>query len=219
MEDTLPEEDPSSRGVASDVFVDRLSAWCLRRITVEASPSQSNPALSLYTDTHFFSLNTFLCEDSDADLYSEWYCEENDHQQLITGWIPPILVSVWQNMIMPNALYYLVQASASCASLSQLERYIAHLFFLWDVLNIYLGGMLGGSVLYKINSAVKRPADLMHWIGLALPASSNLFVNYVCLRAFFLVPYQLLVPHPGIWFYIFRYLSLRYLTGFCPLAV
>ena len=216
MENAPAEEDPSSSGVAPDVSTDCLSPWCLCWITLKAGPSQSNP--SLYTDMHSCSLNTFLCEDSDADIYSEWYCEENSHRQFITGWIPPILVSVWQNMIMPNALYYLVQASASCASLSQLERYIAHLFFLWDVLNIFLGGMLGGSVLYKINSAVKHPAELMHWIGLALPASSNFFVNYVCLRAFFLVPYQLLVPHPGIWFYIFRYLS-RASHSFCPLAV
>lgn len=103
---------------------------------------------------------------------------------------------------MPNALYYLVQASCGCDSLSQLERRIAHLFFYWDTGNIFLGAMLGGSVFYNINDAVKRPQDLVELLGMAVPASSNFFVNYVTLRAFFLLPYRLLLPHPGIWYYV-----------------
>jgi len=149
-------------------------------------------------------LDYYFCENEESDHYWDWYCSHRLYQRMLTGWLPPILVSLWQNMIMPNGLYYLVQATARCASFSQLEMSIADKFFLWDVLNIYLGGMLGGSILNHIDAIVKKPADAVHIIGKALPVSSNFFVNYVTLRAFFLAPLQLLIPHGGVWQFLLR---------------
>ena len=39
-------------------------------------------------------------------LYSQWYCERNSlAQKLITSVLPTILLVLWQNLVMPNALY------------------------------------------------------------------------------------------------------------------
>eukprot|EP00210_Caulerpa_lentillifera_P005734 g5482.t1 len=147
-------------------------------------------------------LSEFLCAHPENCMHWKQYCDEPSYHNLITAWLPALIVSIWQNIMMPNGLYYLVQASCGCTSLSRFERRIGHLFFLWNAGNIFLGAMLGGSVLYNINDAVKKPQNLMELLGTAVPASSNFFVNYMTLRAFFLLPYSLLVPHPGIWYYL-----------------
>jgi hypothetical protein len=39
-------------------------------------------------------------------LYSQWYCERDSlGQKLITSVLPTILLVLWQNLVMPNALY------------------------------------------------------------------------------------------------------------------
>lgn len=94
---------------------------------------------------------------------------------------------------------------ASCISLSSLDQDVAGLFFLWDVLNIFVGGMLGGTILSKISAIVQGSEGIVEILGTAVPASSNFFISYIVLRAFFLVPYQLMLPHPGVWHYLIRY--------------
>ncbi|GMH42492.1 hypothetical protein BSKO_10411 [Bryopsis sp. KO-2023] len=154
-------------------------------------------------------LSEVLC-DPDGDSYvGEGYCKDTGRlwspQKLITGWLPPVLVSLWQNMVMPNLLYMLVQMQASCISLSQLDQEIASLFFYWDVINIFTGGMVGGTILSKLDVIVNGGESITQLLGEALPTSSNFFINYVVLRAFFLVPYQLMLPHPGVWQYLLRF--------------
>ncbi len=39
-------------------------------------------------------------------LYSEWYCQRRSlGRSIITSILPTILLMLWQNLIMPNALY------------------------------------------------------------------------------------------------------------------
>lgn len=39
-------------------------------------------------------------------LYSEWYCQRKSlGRSIITSILPTILLMLWQNLIMPNALY------------------------------------------------------------------------------------------------------------------
>lgn len=64
-------------------------------------------------------INDFLCSDTQSGWYWESYCattvDENGTDKhsmirvLATGWLPPIMVAIWQNVIMPKSLYYLAQ--------------------------------------------------------------------------------------------------------------
>jgi len=39
-------------------------------------------------------------------LYSQWYCQHvSPGRSIITSIVPTILLMLWQNLIMPNALY------------------------------------------------------------------------------------------------------------------
>lgn len=50
----------------------------------------------------------------------------------------------------------------------------------------------------------QNSSDILRILGASVPASANFFVNYVTLRAFFLVPCQFLAPHPGIWLWALK---------------
>lgn len=60
-------------------------------------------------------LNDFLCSDFEADWYWPAYCRTdgtsgtNRLRSLVTGWLPSIVVAIWQNVVMPKTLYYLLQ--------------------------------------------------------------------------------------------------------------
>jgi Calcium-dependent channel, 7TM region, putative phosphate len=48
-----------------------------------------------------------------------------------------------------------------------------------DVFNVFLGAMLGGSVLSELSTYVNYPAEIWKTLASAIPASSNFFINYV----------------------------------------
>lgn len=116
-----------------------------------------------------------------------------------------------------HKLFYCNQMQASCISLSAIDREIAGLFFLWDVLNIFVGGMLGGTIFSRLTDMVKGTVSIVEVLGRAVPASSNFFISYVVLRAFFLVPYQLMLPHPGVWQYLIRWEHRKFILS-CELG-
>ncbi|CAD7699105.1 unnamed protein product [Ostreobium quekettii] len=159
--------------------------------------------------------NSYLCQTGkDGSLpHDQWYCRHDTGLgTYLSGWLPPVLVAFWQTTVLPLGFYYLLQVQGSCISLSELDRKIAGLFFHWDVWNIFMGGMLGGTVLQELGKAAKNTGDIPIMIGTAMPLSSNFFINYIVMRAFFLMPYQLLFPHPNWWNFLMK------LGGHCGCA-
>ena len=67
-------------------------------------------------------------------------------------------------------------------SLSGLDKRCADLFFYWDVFNVFLGAMLGGSIVAELPTYIKDPSTIWSTLGSTIPASSNFFVNYVAVR-------------------------------------
>ena len=51
-------------------------------------------------------------------------------KKLIIGWLPPILLTVWQIVVM-RVLYYIACAEGRSVSLSQIDRRIGSLYFYW----------------------------------------------------------------------------------------
>jgi len=159
--------------------------------------------------------NSYLCQQDkdDTPRRDQWYCgHDTGLGTYLSGWLPPILVAFWQTTVLPLGFYYLLQVQGSCVSLSELDREIAGLFFHWDVWNIFMGGMLGGTVLMELGKAATKTGDIPKMIGTAMPLSSNFFINYIVMRAFFLMPYQLLFPHPNWWNFLMK------LGGHCGCA-
>lgn len=76
----------------------------------------------------------------------------------------------------------IAQQQGGSPSLSSLDRRIGLIFFIWDVFNVFLGAMLGGSIFSQLGVLIKDPGSIAKAIGGALTTSSNFFINYIILQ-------------------------------------
>lgn len=150
-------------------------------------------------------LTQVLCGTTSTAAQYDFFCSVNGFgRRLLTQLAPAILVILWQNAVMPLTLYSISLAEGTQKSLSDLDCRILLLFFYWDVFNIFFGGMIGGSITQQLNQFINNPQGITTQLGTAMPSSSNFFINYLALRSFGLVPFRLILPHGGIWRFIFK---------------
>ncbi|KAK9804567.1 hypothetical protein WJX73_000229 [Symbiochloris irregularis] len=123
-------------------------------------------------------LTVGVCGNVDGKFYSAWWCKQNNTARaIVTAILPSILLTVWQTVVMPLVLYRCVLAEGRWPSFSSVDRRIAALFFVWDVFNVFIGAMLGGSIFSQLDNMINDPGSIPRLIGTALPASSNFFIK------------------------------------------
>eukprot|EP00889_Picochlorum_renovo_P004507 jgi/Picre1/31537/NNA_006889.t1 len=99
----------------------------------------------------FAQLTIAVCGNPDDDnaFTDSWYCSDdpwaNFFRNLVTSLAPTLLLSIYHMCILPVLVYYAAQAEGQHFSLSGLDRRCCSLFYYWDVFNVFLGAMLGGS--------------------------------------------------------------------------
>lgn len=58
----------------------------------------------------------------------DWYCDgplASTLSKLITGWLPGLLLALWQGLVLPLVMLLLTQAGGTCFSLSQVDQQVA----------------------------------------------------------------------------------------------
>ena len=155
-------------------------------------------------------LNQLFCTPT-TPVYWEWYCETDSMigillKRLVTGWLPSLLITIWQNVIVTRVFYMVALVECVAYSLSGVDRRISSLYFYWGFFNIFLGSVLSGSLFTLIGQAVTltNVRAILEVVGQGITNSSTFLTNYVLLRALFLVPFKLFFPHPGILNYVLR---------------
>jgi hypothetical protein len=133
-----------------------------------------------------------------------WYCTTSSpvgafFRSVVTGWLPALLLNLWLVLVLPRLVYLIVQSEGSSFSLSQLERRIGAVFFYWDVFNVFLQGIVGSAFFQQLTAIVYDPRNLPNILGVSLPDSSNFFIQFIAMRALFLVWLRMCVPHGGVW--------------------
>jgi len=132
----------------------------------------------------------------------QWFCSDDRWavflRNILTSIAPSILLSIYHLVVLPVLVYYAAQAEGRCFSLSQLDRRCADLFFYWDVFNVFLGAMLGGSILSELPQYVDNPKSIWTTLSSSIPASSNFFINYVSYRALVMAWFRLFYPHMAV---------------------
>ncbi|KFM28611.1 putative membrane protein C2G11.09 [Auxenochlorella protothecoides] len=165
----------------------------------------------------FSQLSTAICGvpagDADLTTYAtSWFCSDERLarflRNLLTGFLPSLLLSLYQVLVLPLAFYLVAQAEATSFSLEDLDYRCGELFFYWNVFNLFLGALLGGSVLSSIQTFLERPSNIWPLLGNAIPASSNFFVLYVMFRGFALVPFRLFWPAASVFVFILKWLRI-----------
>jgi len=134
-----------------------------------------------------------------------WYCSGNNYiRKLITGVVPPLVLTFWQGIVVPRWFYYWCQAERRATSFTALDQRILDIFYWWSVISVFIGAMLGGSIFSQFRVALESPGKIPSIIGTALPTSSNFFINYVVVQAFAIQPFRYMFPHMGIFPWVFR---------------
>jgi hypothetical protein len=64
---------------------------------------------------------------------------------------------------------------------------------------VHLQGTIGSTFFQQVNSIIQSPERLPTILGAALPDSSNFFMQFIAMRALFLIWLRLCVPHGGVW--------------------
>ncbi|CAG9467254.1 unnamed protein product [Pedinophyceae sp. YPF-701] len=162
-------------------------------------------------------INVAACSDVDSEIYSETYCSQSDPllRNIVTLLAPSTLLILWQTFLLPNLVYYLLLAAGRALSLSELDRQVLGFGFWWSVLNVFVGGLLGSTILQQVERVVEDPGQVVQIIGRALPASSNFFLAFTAMRALFVAPLSLPLPVGGMVGYFLCGCGTPWLWGRC----
>ena len=154
---------------------------------------------------HHDHLRVYLKAPSDnIESFLEWYCDNEEVaglRLLVSGILPPILLTLWEVFAVSFFLLYLVHAQNVQVSLSATDQRFMKFYYLWGLLNMLIGGILGGAVSGILQQALQNGttvSSLQQQFGTVLPLSSNFFLSFVFYRAVFIPTYRLIFPHPGV---------------------
>lgn len=67
------------------------------------------------------------------------------------------------------------------------------------LLQVFLQGTIGSTFFQQVRHIIQSPERLPSILGAALPDSSNFFMQFIALRAMFLIWLRMCVPHGGVW--------------------
>uniref|UniRef100_A0A7R9TNG7 Uncharacterized protein n=1 Tax=Micromonas pusilla TaxID=38833 RepID=A0A7R9TNG7_MICPS len=135
--------------------------------------------------------------------FLEWYCssEAKPFNVLISGLLPPILLTLWETFVVSFFMLYLVQAQNKHASLSATDRRFLGYYFCWVLVNVLVGGITGGALGGFFEEALgitSTTYTTQQQFGMLLPITSNFFLVFVVFRAIYTPIQRLILPHPGI---------------------
>lgn len=168
-------------------------------------------AASLSTLTHE------LCSEqtSSREPFAEWYCatENGWARWIVSGLLPSILVILWETFVITFGGVYLLMAERHLIHLSWLDSRFLNIYTLWVFLNLYIGGVGGGSMTSFATAYVEAENNTTfnEMIGEALPKLSNFFLVFMTLRTVYLPLQRLVVPHPDTLWLALRMLLNKWL--------
>jgi hypothetical protein len=159
-------------------------------------------ALLLLVPIGFFlggasQITLFLCRIDGFRIGTGALCG-SAFMRALTSILPPLLLSLWNGVLLPKLLYWLALAEGRSASLSALDRRVCDVYFLFDVVNVFLGTVLGGSLFNSLRTLLQNPGSVLRTLGAAAPTVSSFWMNFLVLQAAALVPARFLFPHPGV---------------------
>ena len=154
--------------------------------------------------TMITSACTLKAPSDSMEKFLEWYCDEKEVEGLrllVSGILPPILLTLWEVFAVSFFLLYLVHAQNVHVSLSATDQRFMKFYYLWGLLNVLIGGITGGAISGIMQKALQEGTTvttLQQQFGSVLPLSSNFFLSFVFYRAVFIPSYRLIFPHPGV---------------------
>lgn len=151
------------------------------------------------------NIPNYKCNENDPSW--DWLCSDSGWSRLLRlllcDLLPVVISTFWDTFLMPIVFYVICQYERFKPSFSGLDLRITFLFWIYNVINGFLMAVIGGSVTGQFGSAVDSPENIFNYLGIALPAASNYFINLVSVKALFVNYFRFLWPHDGTILFVF----------------
>lgn len=118
--------------------------------------------------------------------------------------MPSILLALWNGVVIPRLFYFLSLTARTSLSLSAVDEEVFRYFYMYGLLNTWLGGMLAGGVASQLQNMIENPAEILILLGTALTDGAGFFIDYLSVQAFLVQPFKLFFPHAGLLWFLCR---------------
>ncbi|KAG2262282.1 hypothetical protein Bca52824_069361 [Brassica carinata] len=99
-------------------------------------------------------------------------------KSVIQGFLPGIFLKLFL-LFLPTILM-IMSKFEGFVSISSLERRAAFRYYLFNLVNVFLGSIITGSAFEQLNSFLKQSADqIPRTVGVAIPIKATFFITYI----------------------------------------
>ncbi|KAF2303680.1 hypothetical protein GH714_021190 [Hevea brasiliensis] len=122
-------------------------------------------------------------------------------KSLIQGFLPGIALKLF--LIFLPTILMIMSKFEGFTSLSSLERRSAMRYYLFNIVNVFLGSIIAGSAFEQLNSFIKQSAsEIPKTIGVAIPMKATFFITYIMVDGWAGIAGEVLMLKPLIIFHL-----------------
>ncbi|CAA7022651.1 unnamed protein product [Microthlaspi erraticum] len=122
-------------------------------------------------------------------------------KSVIQGFLPGIVLKLFL-MFLP-AILMMMSKFEGFVSISALERRAAFRYYLFNLVNVFLGSIITGSAFEQLDSFLKQSADqIPRTIGVAIPIKATFFITYIMVDGWAGVAGEILRLKPFVIFHL-----------------
>ncbi|KAK8642223.1 hypothetical protein V6N13_011578 [Hibiscus sabdariffa] len=122
-------------------------------------------------------------------------------KSVIQGFLPGIALKLF--LIFLPTILMIMSKFEGFTSLSSLERRSATRYYLFNVVNVFLGSVIAGSAMEQLNTFIKQSAnEIPKTIGVAVPIRATFFITYIMVDGWAGIAAEILMLKPLIFYHL-----------------
>ncbi|KAJ4877374.1 ERD (early-responsive to dehydration stress) family protein [Raphanus sativus] len=127
--------------------------------------------------------------------------EKDFIKSLIQGFLPGIVLKLF--LIFLPTILMIMSKFEGFVSISSLERRAAFRYYLFNLVNVFLGSIVTGSAFEQLDSFLKQSADqIPRTVGVAIPIKATFFITYIMVDGWAGVAGEILRLKPFVIFHL-----------------
>ncbi|XP_030533231.1 calcium permeable stress-gated cation channel 1-like [Rhodamnia argentea] len=129
-------------------------------------------------------------------------------KSFIQGFLPGIALKLF--LIFLPTILMIMSKFEGFISLSSLERRSATRYYLFNLVNVFLGSIVAGSAFQQLNSFIHQsPSDIPKTIGMAIPQRATFFISYIMVDGWAGIAGEILMLKPLIIYHLKNFLLVK----------
>ncbi|KAB2029703.1 hypothetical protein E1A91_D05G187400v1 [Gossypium mustelinum] len=122
-------------------------------------------------------------------------------KSVIQGFLPGIVLKLF--LIFLPTILMIMSKFEGFTSISSLERRSATRYYLFNLVNVFLGSVIAGSALDQLNTFIKQSAnEIPKTIGVAVPMRATFFITYIMVDGWAGIAAEILMLKPLIIYHL-----------------